>query len=174
MAARASSLEPWAILHPLLPGPHPVELSEAEHGIGRHELATPRKLVSKQHLLIRRDGTGAATITDASVNGTWLNGTWLCEDQITLIPDRQVCWAGYFKRQTNTGIHDGHAKGDSFVCLQPSKALRAEMPEGRATISAPMALITPAAKPRLRLHHMLTVRRQPKSMDSGPSMRTSR
>jgi len=45
------------------------------------------------------------------VNGTWLNETWVCQDQVTLIPDRQPCWVGYFKRQSNTGIHTGHASG---------------------------------------------------------------
>ena len=59
-------------------------------------------------------------VEEEYVNGTWLNETWICEDQVTLIPDRQPCWSGYFKRQTNTGIHDGHAKGESYVCLQPS------------------------------------------------------
>lgn len=54
------------------------------------------------------------------VNGTWLNETWVCQDQVTLIPDRQPCWVGYFKRQSNTGIHTGHASGDSYACLQPS------------------------------------------------------
>ena len=54
------------------------------------------------------------------INGTWLNETWVCQDEVTLIPDRQPCWVGYFKRQSNTGIHNGHASGDSFACLEPS------------------------------------------------------
>ena len=54
------------------------------------------------------------------VNGTWLNETWVCKDEVTLIPDRQPCWVGYFKRASNTGIHTGHASGDSFACVEPS------------------------------------------------------
>ena len=39
--------------------------------------------------------------------------------QVELIPDRQVCWAGYFKRRTNTGVHSGHPSAASFACIEP-------------------------------------------------------
>jgi hypothetical protein len=59
-------------------------------------------------------------VEEEYINGTWLNETRICEDQVILIPDRQVCWAGYFKRVSNSGIHTGHAKSDSYYCTEPS------------------------------------------------------
>jgi len=64
--------------------------------------------------------TSMEWIEEQYVNGTWLNESWVCEDQITLIPNRMPCWTGYFKRVTNTGVHNGHSSGASYACMEPS------------------------------------------------------
>ena len=74
----------WGILHPLLPGPKSVKLMEETVAVGRHELGTSRKLVSKCHMRIQRSAGGSsspASITDSSVNGTFLNGEKLAREE---------------------------------------------------------------------------------------------
>ena len=70
------------VLHPLLGVSNRVVLSASEQAIGRSELGTNRKLVSKVHLRCQAsaDGVGA-TITDCSVNGTYVNGVRLPRDE---------------------------------------------------------------------------------------------
>ena len=97
----------WGWLHPLLPGPEPVSLTNSEHAIGRHELATQRKLVSKQHLRILRNDEGTTSIIDTSVNGTFVNGMRLkrdeprtleCADVVTLLAAESTEFAFIFVR----------------------------------------------------------------------------
>ena len=53
-------LHELAMLHPLLPGPRTVKLRSREQGIGRADVGTTRKLVSKLHLKVVLDDDGAA------------------------------------------------------------------------------------------------------------------
>jgi hypothetical protein len=44
--------------------------------------------VSREHLRLRRDASGAFTIVDKSRNGTWVNGRKLARDREQALPDR--------------------------------------------------------------------------------------
>ncbi len=44
--------------------------------------------VSREHLRLRRDASGAFTIVDKSRNGTWVNGKRLARDREQSLPDR--------------------------------------------------------------------------------------
>jgi hypothetical protein len=44
--------------------------------------------VSREHLRLRRDASGAFTIVDKSRNGTWVNGKRLARDREHSLPDR--------------------------------------------------------------------------------------
>jgi hypothetical protein len=44
--------------------------------------------VSREHLRLRRDASGAFTIVDKSRNGTWVNGKRLARDREHVLPDR--------------------------------------------------------------------------------------
>jgi len=44
--------------------------------------------VSREHLRLRRDASGAFTIVDTSRNGTWVNGKKLARDREQPLPDR--------------------------------------------------------------------------------------
>ena len=52
----------------------PLALTAPEQRVGRTELKTSRKLVSKAHAILAHSAAGAATVEDRSVNGTYLNG----------------------------------------------------------------------------------------------------
>ena len=55
----------------------PHALTAPEQRVGRTELKTSRKLVSKAHAILAHSAAGAATVEDRSVNGTYLNGARL-------------------------------------------------------------------------------------------------
>ena len=65
-SGRHSDEEPLAILHPLLPGPRAVKLRSREQLIGRTDLGTARKLVSKQHLRVCHPSDDEATVTESA------------------------------------------------------------------------------------------------------------
>ena len=75
-----------ALLHPLLPGPRAVPVNSATTtAVGRTELGSRHKLISKVHLSITLPTEGLATITDSSTNGTWLNGVRLRHGHPTVL-----------------------------------------------------------------------------------------
>ena len=64
----------WATLQPLSQNvSSAVQIKQLDAVIGRNDLNTDRKAVSKAHLRISANGSGV-TITDTSVNGTFING----------------------------------------------------------------------------------------------------
>ena len=69
-----------ALLHPMLPGPRAVRIAGAATVVGRSQLNTAHKLVSKQHLRVNQPASGEFTICDQSTNGTWLNGERLTKN----------------------------------------------------------------------------------------------
>ena len=71
---------PYGWLQPLLADAglaEPLALTAPEQRVGRTELKTSRKLVSKAHAILAHTVAGAATVEDRSVNGTFLNGARL-------------------------------------------------------------------------------------------------
>ena len=70
---------PYGWLQPLLDAglAEPLALTAPEQRVGRTELKTSRKLVSKAHAILAHSAAGAATVEDRSVNGTYLNGARL-------------------------------------------------------------------------------------------------
>ena len=79
-----------SLLHPMLPGPKSVRIAGPVTSIGRGELGTSRKLVSKVHLSIAISAKGESTITDLSTNGTWLNGVRLRRDEPSPLEDGAI------------------------------------------------------------------------------------
>ena len=67
-------------LVPLRAGGVPLHLRAGETVIGRNELRTARKLVSKLHLRLDLSGS-AALLTDTSINGTYVNGARLAREE---------------------------------------------------------------------------------------------
>ena len=59
----------------------PLALTAPEQRVGRTELKTSRKLVSKAHAILAHSAAGAATVEDRSVNGTYLNGARLPQNE---------------------------------------------------------------------------------------------
>ena len=70
---------PYGWLQPLSDAglAEPLALTAPEQRVGRTELKTSRKLVSKAHAILAHTAAGAATVEDRSVNGTFLNGARL-------------------------------------------------------------------------------------------------
>jgi hypothetical protein len=76
-------------------GPQTFVVAQNEVSVGRGgedlwvDLALyTREEVSREHLRLRRDASGAFTSVDKSRNGTWVNGKKLARDREQALPDR--------------------------------------------------------------------------------------
>ena len=119
----------------------PLALTAPEQRVGRTELKTSRKLVSKAHAILAHTAAGAATVEDRSVNGTYLNGARLPQndpaplqhgDVVTLLAADSAEFAFVYVAAAALGPPAADASTAAAARRRPSLARRPSLGVGLA------------------------------------------
>lgn len=86
-AAGAEVKKPWGILNSLTEGVESILLVENEVFIGKSEVKSTSRNISRRHFKIQRKGEGAFFIEDYSTNGTYVNNERIKKGELVKIKD---------------------------------------------------------------------------------------